>query len=106
MSTPLDWVIYAILSYLIVSILFIPKIWLEKKRIREMVSSGFVPSSTIQNVFSTLHLLTGIPLNSNNFEILKLGGFLKILRSYSRLLNFKTIPTIKFDIYKFFEKIG
>jgi hypothetical protein len=92
MSTPLDWVIYAILSYLIVSILFIPKMWVEKKRIREMVSSGFVPSSTIQNVFSTLHLLTGIPLNLNNFEILKLGGFLKILRSYSRLLTSRLSP--------------
>jgi uncharacterized membrane protein YgaE (UPF0421/DUF939 family) len=92
MSTPLDWTIYVILSYLIVSILFIPKVWLEKKRIREMVSLGFVPSSTILNVFSTRHLLTGIPLNSNNFDILKLGGFLKILRNYSRLLTSRLPP--------------
>jgi uncharacterized membrane protein YgaE (UPF0421/DUF939 family) len=86
-STILDWTIYAILSYLIVSTLFLPKIWLEKKRIRKMTSVGFIPSSSIQNVLSTGHLLTGIPINSNNFEILKLGGFLKILRNYSNVLT-------------------
>ena len=54
----LDWASYSILSYLVASILFIPKIWLEKKRIRERVTIGFNPSSTIQNVLSNWNILS------------------------------------------------
>ncbi|HEX7467198.1 MAG TPA: FUSC family protein [Methanobacterium sp.] len=83
----LDWVSYSTLSYLVVSILFIPKIWLEKKRIRERITVGFNPSSTIQNVMSNWNILSGIPINSNYFDIFKLGSYLNLLRSYSRLIN-------------------
>ena len=83
----LDWASYSILSYLVASILFIPKIWLEKKRIRERVTIGFNPSSTIQNVMSNRNILSGISLNSNYFDFFKLGSYLNILRSYSNLIN-------------------
>jgi hypothetical protein len=86
-STTLDWATYSILSYLVVSILFIPKIWLEKKRIREMVTIGFIPGASIQNVISTRNILSGIPLNKNYFDIFKLGSFLKGSRSYSNLIS-------------------
>jgi len=86
-TNTLDWASYGILSYLIASILFIPKIWLEKKRIRERITVGFNPSSTIQNVLSNWNILSGIPLNSNYFDIFKLGNYLNILRSYSNLIK-------------------
>jgi hypothetical protein len=86
-SSPFDWAIYSILSYLVVSILFIPKLYVEKKRIREMVTVGFSKTSSIQNVLATRSILSGIPLNSNNYDILKLGGYLKSLRSYSDLIT-------------------
>jgi hypothetical protein len=88
-SSTLDWAIYGIIAYFIASILFIPKIWLEKKRIREMVSVGFIPTSSIQNVLYSGNILSGTPINSNYYDIFKLGSYLKILRSYSNLINFR-----------------
>jgi len=86
-SSTLDWAIYCIIAYFIASILFIPKIWLEKKRIREMVSVGFIPTLSIQNVLYSGNILSGTPINSNYYDIFKLGSYLKILRSYSNLIN-------------------
>lgn len=86
-SSTLDWAIYSIIPYLVVSILFIPKLWLENKRINEMVTVGFSPGSSIQNVFSTRNILSGIPINSNYYDIFKLGSTLKGLRSYSNLIT-------------------
>ncbi len=86
-STPLEWCIYSIMPYLVVSILFIPKIWLEKKRIREMVTVGFNPQSSIQSVFLTMKILSGISLKSNYYDIFKFGSYLKGLREYSDLID-------------------
>ncbi|MGZ7047441.1 MAG: FUSC family protein [Methanobacterium sp.] len=85
-SSPFDWAIYSILSYLVVSLLFIPKIWLEKNRIREMVTVGFSPGSSIQNILVTNSILSGIPLNSNNYDIFKLGSYFRGLRTYSDII--------------------
>ena len=85
-STPVEWCIYSVLPYLVVSILFIPKIWLEKKRISEMVTVGFNPQSSIQSVFLTLKVLSGVSLKSNYYDIFKLGSYLKGLRAYSDLI--------------------
>ena len=85
-STLVEWCMYSILPYLVVSILFIPKIWLEKKRIREMVTVGFVPGSSIQNVFVTRKILSGIPLKSDYYDIFKFGSYLKGLRAYGELI--------------------
>ena len=85
-STPVEWCIYSVLPYLVVSILFIPKIWLEKKRISEMVTVGFNPQSSIQSVFLTLKVLSGVSLKSNYYDIFKLGSYLKGLRLYSDLI--------------------
>jgi len=85
-STALEWGIYSVLPYLIVSILFIPKILLEKKRVSEMVTVGFNPQSSIQSVFITLKILSGISLKSNYYDIFRLGSYLKGLRAYSDLI--------------------
>ncbi len=86
-SSTLDWAIYSTLSYLVAFILFIPKICLEKKRIREMVTVGFIPGSSIQNLLSSWNILSGILINSNYYDIFKLGSYLKIFRSYSNLIT-------------------
>jgi len=86
-STTLDWAIYSIIPYAVVSILFIPKLWLEKKRINEMITVGFNPGSTIQNIIFTRNILSGIPINSNNYDIFKLGIIFKGLRSYGDLIT-------------------
>ncbi len=96
-SSTLDWAIYSIIPYAVVSILFIPKLWIEKKRINEMVTIGFSPGSSIQNVSSTLNILSGIPINSNNYDIFKLGIILKGLRSYSNLITSRL--TLKSQLY-------
>ncbi|MEN6554550.1 MAG: FUSC family protein, partial [Methanobacterium sp.] len=85
-STPVEWCIYSVLPYLVVSILFIPKIWLEKKRVSEMVTVGFNPQSSIQSVFLTLKILSGVSLKSNYYDIFKFGSYLKGLRVYSDLI--------------------
>jgi len=85
-STPVEWCIYNVLPYLVVSILFIPKIWLEKRKISEMVTVGFNPQSSIQSVFITLKILSGVSLKSNYYDIFKLGSYLKGLRTYSDLI--------------------
>ena len=84
--TPFEWAIYSIFPYLIVSILFIPKIWLERKKISEMVTVGFNWESTIQDVFATRSVLSGMPLRSTYFDIFKFGSYLKGLRVYSDLI--------------------
>lgn len=84
-STPLEWCIYSLLPYLVISILFIPKIWFEKKKVSEMVTVGFNPQSSIQSVFLTLKVLSGVSLKSNYYDIFKFGSYLKGLRSYSDL---------------------
>ena len=86
-SSTLDWVIYCIIAYLVASILFLPKLWMEKKRIREMVSLGFNPDSLLKNVLYSKNIISGIPISSNNYEIFKLGSYLKILRSTCNLIN-------------------
>ena len=86
-SSTLDWVIYCIIAYLVASILFLPKLWIEKKRIREMVSLGFNPDSSLKNVLNSKNLISGISIPSNYYEIFKLGSYLKILRSICNLTN-------------------
>ena len=94
-STPLEWCIYSVLPYLVVSILFVPKLWLEKGRIREMVTVGFSPRSSIQSVFLTRKILSGISLKSNYYNIFKFGSYLKGLRVYSDLILQRLPPKSK-----------
>ncbi len=94
-STTLEWISYSTLAYLVASILFIPKLWIEKKRIRQLVTVGFKPESTIQNVIYNMKILSGISLNSNNYRFFKFGGFLKILRNYGDLLTSRISPVEK-----------
>lgn len=102
-SSTLYWAIYSIIAYMVASILFIPKIWLEKKRIREIVSVGFIPTSSIQNILYSKNILSGIPINSNDYDIFKLGSYLKFLRSYSKLINSRLNPRSQLYFNKFLD---
>ena len=86
-TSTLDWISYISLSYAVASVLFIPKIWVERKKIRKLVTVGFLPKTTIQDFLYNLHILSGIKLNSNNYDIFKLGGYFKILRNYCWLVT-------------------
>jgi uncharacterized membrane protein YgaE (UPF0421/DUF939 family) len=86
-SNTLNWAICSIIPYAVVSILFIPKLWFEKKRINEMITVGFNQGSTIQNIIFTSNILSGIPINSNNYDNFKLGIIFKGLRGYSDLIT-------------------
>ena len=85
-STPIEWVSYTTLAYLVASTLLIPKIWVEKRKIRELVSVGFNPQSTLQNVLANMHILSGVSLNTDYYNFFKFGSYFKILRSYSELM--------------------
>ena len=104
-STPVEWAIYSVLPYLVVSILFIPKIWLEKKRVSEMVTVGFNPQSSIQSVFLTMKVLSGISLKSNYYDIFKLGSYLKGLRAYSDLIASR-LPLKSKECFNNFLKVA
>ncbi len=97
----LDWSIYSTLSYLVASILFIPKIWLEKKKLRNMVTVGFIPGSSIRDIIYTRNILSGIPINSNYFDIFKLGSYLKSFRSYGNLISSRLTPESRSLFKKF-----
>ena len=97
----LDWSIYSTLSYLVASILFIPKIWLEKKKLRNMVTVGFIPGSSIRDIIYTRNILSEIPINSNYFDIFKLGSYLKSFRSYGNLISSRLTPESRSLFKKF-----
>ncbi|MTK64742.1 MAG: hypothetical protein F8N15_09540 [Methanobacterium sp.] len=91
-STPIEWISYTTLAYLVASTLLIPKLWMEKRKIREIVSVGFNSQSNLQNVIANMHILSGISLNSVYYEFFKFGGYYKILRSYSELIVARLNP--------------
>ena len=91
-SNTFDWTIYALLSYLVASVLFIPKIWFEKKKIREIVTIGFNPEKSIQNILSVKNILSDIPLRMDYINIFKFGSYFKILRKYSNLIGARLTP--------------
>lgn len=99
-STPIEWVSFTTLAYLVASTLLIPKLWVEKRKIRRLVSVGFNPQSTLQNVFANMHILSGVSLNSDYYDFFKFGSYFKILRSYSELMTARLNSHDK----KYFEK--
>ena len=64
-----------------------PKFGLKGRKIRKLATVGFLPKTTIQDFLYNLHILSGIKLNSNNYDIFKLGGYFKILRDYCGLVT-------------------
>jgi uncharacterized membrane protein YgaE (UPF0421/DUF939 family) len=99
-STPIEWVSYTTLAYLVASTLFIPKLWAEKRKIRRLVSVGFNPESNLESVVANMHILSGISLNSVYYNFFKFGGYYKILRSYCELMTARLNPNDK----KYFQK--
>ncbi len=85
-SSTLDWGLYIILAYLVSCILFIPKIIERKKYVFNMISSPFVPQTSLETVLSIRNNLSGVPLNSRDYELFNIGTYLTGFRSYSKLL--------------------
>jgi hypothetical protein len=77
-STTLDWAIYSIIPYAVVSILFIPKLWLEKKRINEMVTVGSIQDSLFRILFSPAIFYLEFLLTLIIMIFLNLELFLKV----------------------------
>ncbi|EKQ55676.1 MAG: putative membrane protein [Methanobacterium sp. Maddingley MBC34] len=85
-ASTLDWGLYIILAYLVASILFIPKIWGRKKDILNRVASPFVPETSLERVLSVRETLSGIPLDTRDYELFRIGNYLTGFRGYSKLI--------------------
>lgn len=90
-STP-EWVIYCVISFLIASILLIPRIWKRKQELRGMVAVGFIPQSSLKDVLTTRQALSGIPLDSVYYELFRLGSYITGFRGYGKLLFSRISP--------------
>ncbi|OPX59745.1 MAG: hypothetical protein A4E25_00937 [Methanobacterium sp. PtaB.Bin024] len=85
-STTMDYIYYCLLAFLVASILFIPRLWKMKQDLRNRVAVGFIPQSSLQSVLKNLHALSGVPLDSADYELFRLGTYLSGFREYSKLL--------------------
>lgn len=85
-ASTLDWGLYIILAYLVASILFIPKIWGQKKDILNMIASSFVPETSLERVLSIRETLSGIPIEGRDYELFRIGNYLTGFRGYSKLM--------------------
>ena len=82
----LDWGLYIILAYLIGSLLFIPKIWARKRDILNMISSPYIPETSLNNVLSIRQALSDLPLDARDYELFRVGTYLSGFREYSKLV--------------------
>ncbi|OPY25813.1 MAG: hypothetical protein A4E27_00846 [Methanobacterium sp. PtaU1.Bin242] len=85
-STTPEWGLYCVLAFLVASILLIPRIWNRKQELRKMIAVGFIPQSSLNMVLSTRHALSGIPLDSADYELFRLGSYITGFRGYGKLL--------------------
>ncbi len=85
-STAPEWILYVIISFLIASILLIPRIWRRKQELSKMVAVGFNTQNSLKNVLNTRHALSGIPLNFKQYELLRIGTYLTGFRGYGKIL--------------------
>jgi len=102
-SSTLDWIFYCILSFLVASILFVPKILQREKKLREMAAVGFMPQTSLQDVLSARQILSGVPIKSQILEFFRLGSYFKGFRGYSSLIM-NRIPDNLDHILKIFLK--
>ncbi|NYB51232.1 MAG: FUSC family protein [Methanobacteriaceae archaeon] len=85
-ASALEWGLYVVLAYLVSSILFIPKIIGRKRNILKMVSSPFVPDTSLEKVLYMRTNLSGVPLDERDYVLFHLGEYLAGFRSYSKLV--------------------
>lgn len=85
-ASTLDWGFYILLAYLVASLLFVPKIWKRRKDLLNMVSSPFIPETSLERVLSIRQALTGNPLDNRDYELFRIGIYLSGFRGYSKLI--------------------
>ncbi|MDO9044095.1 MAG: FUSC family protein [Methanobacteriaceae archaeon] len=86
-ASTLDWLSYCILSFLVASILLIPKIMRREKELNKMIAAGFSPETSLSKILSIRRLLAGIPLDKKSYELFEIGMYLTAFRSYSDVLS-------------------
>lgn len=82
----LDWGLYIVLAYLVASLLFIPKLLNRNKDLSQLVASPYLSETSLERVFSIRQILSGIPLESRDYELFRIGTYLTGFRGYSRMV--------------------
>lgn len=85
-ASTIDWISYCILSFLVASILLIPKFIKRKKELNKIIVAGFSPDTSLNQILSIRRLLSGIPLDKKSHELFEIGIYLSAFRSYSSVL--------------------
>ena len=86
-ASTIDWISYCILSFVVASILLIPKILRREKELNKLIAAGFSPETSLNKILSIRRLLAGIPLDKKAYELFEIGIYLTAFRSYSRVLS-------------------
>ncbi|WP_321421817.1 FUSC family protein [uncultured Methanobacterium sp.] len=81
-----EWVLYLILSFLVASILLVPRALGRKADILRMISTTFLPETSLERVLSTRKALSGLLLDERDYNLLKIGTYLTRYRTYSKLI--------------------
>ncbi|MDP3034863.1 MAG: FUSC family protein [Methanobacteriaceae archaeon] len=86
-ASTIDWISYCILSFLVASILLIPKILRREKELNKLIAAGLSPETSLNKILSIRRLLAGIPIDKKSYELFEIGMYLTAFRSYSRVLS-------------------
>ncbi|EKF86530.1 FUSC family protein [Methanobacterium formicicum] len=81
-----EWLLYIILSFLVASILLVPRALGRKTDILRMISTTFLPETSLERVLSTRQALSGLLLDERDYNLLKIGTYLTRYRTYSKLI--------------------
>ena len=98
-ASPLDWGLYIVLAYLVASISFIPKILNKKKDLSKLVASPYSPETSLERVLSNRQMLSGIPLESRDYELFRIGTYLAGFRGYSKMV----LSRVKGESHEIFQ---
>lgn len=82
-----DLIIYVLFAYLIASILLVWKFIQRDNYKRELVASGFDPSTSINKIGSIRRNLAGVPINESYHDLFDYGLYLTGLRNYGRTVQ-------------------
>ena len=86
-ASTIDWISYCILSFVVASILLIPKILRREKELNKLIAAGFSPETSLNKILSIRKLLAGIPLDKKSYELFEIGIYLTAFRSYFHVLS-------------------
>jgi len=81
-----EWVLYIILSFFVASILLVPRALGRKTDILRMISTTFLPETSLERVISTRQALSGLLLDERDYNLLKIGTYITRYRTSSKLI--------------------